>query len=293
MAGTLFVVATPIGNLEDLSFRALRTLKEVDLIAAEDTRRTSKLLAHYQVSRPLVSLHEHNEHTEAPRLVRRLSAGESVALVSDAGTPGISDPGAHLVRLAREAGLTVVPIPGPSAVTAALSVTGLALDGFVFAGFPPPSGAARERWFEGLAAEHRAVVFFESPHRIERTLQETSESVGIRQISVHRELTKIHESFVICTTGRPEHSDWSERGEFVLVVSPLAEPDRPNLDEANEDRAMALFGQMTDGAKISHDDAVLAVAAITGLPSPRLPRILKRAAIRAKRRLESQDPSVP
>ncbi|HSF99640.1 MAG TPA: 16S rRNA (cytidine(1402)-2'-O)-methyltransferase, partial [Vicinamibacterales bacterium] len=194
MAGTLFVVATPIGNLEDLSFRALRTLREVDLVAAEDTRRTAKLLARYEVRKPLVSLREHNEAREAPRLLGRLSEGTSIALVSDAGTPGISDPGARLVRAAREAGLPVVPIPGPSAITTALSVSGVSASEFVFLGFPPSSGPPRVNWLAKLATEDRTVVFFESPHRIERTIREILE---VKQpIYVHRELTKIHEDFV-------------------------------------------------------------------------------------------------
>src|SRR5688572_7989980 len=161
MAGTLFVVATPIGNLEDLSFRALRTLKEVDLIAAEDTRRTAKLLAHYAIRKPMVSLREHNERRETPKLLARLQAGSSVALVSDAGTPGVSDPGQHLVRSAREAGIAVSPIPGPSAVMAALSASGEPGDEFVFMGFIPRSGALRTRWLAALQAEPRTVVFFE------------------------------------------------------------------------------------------------------------------------------------
>ncbi len=171
MAGTLFVVATPIGNLEDLSFRALRILKEVDVIAAEDTRRTAKLLAHYAIRKPMVSLHEHNERRETPRLLARLSAGESIALVSDAGTPGISDPGEHLVRACREAGLPVSPIPGPSAVMAALSTSGVPLGEFVFLGFPPRAGKARDVWFTNLSTEPRTAVFFEAPHRIKRTLE--------------------------------------------------------------------------------------------------------------------------
>src|SRR5262245_47875860 len=166
MAGTLFVVATPIGNLEDLTFRALRTLKEVDLIAAEDTRRTSNLLARYEVRKPLVSLREHNEHRESDRLVAQLLAGKSIALVSDAGTPAISDPGALLVRRARSRGVRVVPIPGPSAVAAALSVAGLTSEHFVFMGFPPSSGKARSAWFESARIETRPIVFFEAPHRI-------------------------------------------------------------------------------------------------------------------------------
>ena len=153
MPGLLFVVATPVGNLEDLTFRALRVLREVDLIAAEDTRRTAKLLAHYDVRTSVVSLHEHNEFREAPRLVRRLESGTNIAVVSDAGTPAIADPGARLVRLARAHGIKVVPIPGASAVTAALSVAGVTEPEFVFAGFPPSHGKAREDWFEGLEGE--------------------------------------------------------------------------------------------------------------------------------------------
>jgi 16S rRNA (cytidine1402-2'-O)-methyltransferase len=212
MPGTLFVVATPIGNLEDLTFRALRVLREADLIAAEDTRRTSKLLAHYEIRKSMVSLHEHNEHREAPRLVERIQAGATVALVSDAGTPGISDPGAKLVAAAREAGVHVVAVPGPSAVTAALSVTGLEASTFLFLGFPPPSGAARSKWMERLKAEPGPVVFFEAPHRIRRTVADLAEVE--RPIFIHRELTKIHETYVI----QPKTADIQERGEFAVVV---------------------------------------------------------------------------
>src|SRR6186997_2323188 len=165
MAGALYVVATPIGNLEDLTFRALRTLKEVDLIAAEDTRRTSKLLAHYEIRKPLVSVHEHNEHRETPRILDRISRGESVALVTDAGTPGIADPGARLVEAARRDNVRVVPIPGPSAVATALSISGFSADEFAFMGFPPRSGKDRARWLRRLTNDSRVVVFFEAPHR--------------------------------------------------------------------------------------------------------------------------------
>src|SRR5215471_5350592 len=194
-AGTLFVVATPIGNLEDLTFRALRTLREVDLIAAEDTRRTAKLLAHYKVRKPLVSLREHNESRETPRLIQRLQAGENIALVSDAGTPTIADPGARLVRAVRQAQLAVVPIPGPTAVAALLSASGFSGDQFVFLGFPPPSGAARDRWFHQLATESRVVLFFEAPHRARRTLEELLAYVK-RPIIVGREVTKANEQLV-------------------------------------------------------------------------------------------------
>jgi 16S rRNA (cytidine1402-2'-O)-methyltransferase len=182
MAGTLFVVATPIGNLEDVTFRALRILREVRLIAAEDTRRTAKLLAHYEIRTSVVSLREHNEVRETPRVLARLEAGENVALVSDAGTPVVSDPGARLVRAARDRHLRVVPIPGPSAVVTALSASGFPADQFVFAGYPPSSGEDRQRWMEALQREARVVVFFESPHRIRRTLDDLATWLGERQI---------------------------------------------------------------------------------------------------------------
>jgi 16S rRNA (cytidine1402-2'-O)-methyltransferase len=217
MAGTLFVVATPIGNLEDLSFRALRTLKEVDLIAAEDTRRTAKLLAHYRVSKSMLSLHAHNEHREAAKVIARLKAGQSVALVSDAGTPGISDPGQFLVREAHRHQIRVSPIPGPSAVAAALSTTGLNADQFAFLGYPPRSGTDRSEWFEELRLSPRTVVFFEAPHRISRTLADLAAYLVNRQIFVHREISKIHEELVEYTNTSLEYTN-DHQGEFVFVV---------------------------------------------------------------------------
>src|SRR4051812_46084717 len=166
MPGTLFIVATPIGNLEDITARALRILGEVALIAAEDTRRTSHLLARYAITTPTTSLHEHNERQKSPSLVRRLVAGDDLAIVSDAGTPGISDPGSHLVRLAVEAGIRVEPVPGPSAVMASLSVLGLSADSFTFLGFPPVRSKDRSAWLARLAEVHDIAVFFEAPHRI-------------------------------------------------------------------------------------------------------------------------------
>ena len=224
MAGTLFVVATPIGNLEDLSFRALRTLKEVDLIAAEDTRRTSKLLAHYNVRKTLVSLHEHNEHRETTRLITRLESGQSVALVSDAGTPGISDPGQLLVRAAHQHGIRVSPIPGANSIAAALSTTGLPADQFVFLGYPPRSGKARSDWIEELKSSPRTCVFFEAPHRITRTLAELAGLLVKRQIFIHREISKLHEELVIYNN---ETSDVvAETGEFVVVVQGISVKDK-------------------------------------------------------------------
>ena len=213
----LYVVATPIGNLEDITFRAVRTLGEVDLVAAEDTRRTAKLLTHYRISRPMVSLREHNEHRETPRLVARLAAGASVALVSDAGTPGISDPGARLVRATRDAGIRVVPIPGPSAVVAALSASGYPADRFRFLGFPPATGQARTEWFRALAREADTVVFFEAPHRIERSLSDLAEWLVNRPYTCVREVTKVHEELV----DKPMSvAPIPAIGEFTIVIGP-------------------------------------------------------------------------
>ena len=178
-SGTLFVVATPIGNLEDITLRALRVLREVALVAAEDTRRTGNLLRHYQIGTPLVSLHEHNEDQRIGPLVGRLQAGQSIAVVSDAGTPGISDPGSRLVRAARLAGIRVDPIPGPSAVTAILSASGLSFDRFAFAGFPPIRSKDRNDWFGWVSSlPDVPVVCFEAPHRIRRFLDEVASVFG-------------------------------------------------------------------------------------------------------------------
>ena len=276
MPGTLFVVATPIGNLEDLTFRALRILGEVDLIAAEDTRRTSKLLAHYDVRKPLVSLHEHNESREADRLLAKLQAGTNVALVSDAGTPTIADPGYHLVAKARAAGITVIPIPGPSAVVAALSVSGLPADTFVFMGFPPSGGAARDRWFERLSVEPATVVFYESPHRIQRSLDEADECLVNRPIIVCRELTKMNEELV----------KWDkmvlvrQQGEFVVVVGPgvSVEKDEPNaLDISN------FIGQITDKLSLPEDNAVAMAAIHFAVPVVKVRKLLKKGKILLER----------
>ena len=288
MSGTLFVVATPIGNLEDLTFRALRTLKEVDVIAAEDTRRTSKLLAHYGVSRPLVSLHEHNEHREAPRLVQRLQTGESIALVTDAGTPGISDPGSGLVRAARQAGLPVVPVPGPSAVTAALSVSGLALPSFVFLGFPPAGGAARQRWFDALGDEPRVAVFFEAPHRITSTLSDARISCGKRPIIVNREITKLNEKLVIWNK-EADHTmaEVPERGEFVVIVGQNQDPDSGGVNAPDYERVMTSFCYLTEQLAIEPEMAISGLSLMFGVPRFRIASLIKKAAIAAKRSHEA------
>jgi 16S rRNA (cytidine1402-2'-O)-methyltransferase len=221
MAGILYVVGTPIGNLEDVSERALRTLREVDRIAAEDTRRTAKLLARHGIEKPLTSYHDAAERVKAPQLIAELRAGRSLALVSDAGTPLISDPGYRLVRGALDAGITVVPIPGPSAATALLSVCGFATDRFVFEGFLPQREGRRRRRLEALRAEPRTIVVYESPHHVERTLGEMGAILGDRAVVVGRELTKLFEEIVRGTISsvRATLASRPPRGEYTLVVA--------------------------------------------------------------------------
>lgn len=220
----LYVVAGPIGHLGDITRRAVETLRAVDLVAAEDTRHTLRLLDHLGLSKPMFALHEHNEAGAAARLVERLRAGESVALVSDAGTPGVSDPGARAVAAVRRAGFRVVPIPGPNAAVAALSAAGMAETGFVFAGFLPARGAARRKALGALARLPLALVFHESPHRVLESVADMAEVLGGgREIVVARELTKVFES--IERLPLAQAAQWlaadpnRQRGEFVLVVS--------------------------------------------------------------------------
>jgi len=218
--GTLFLVATPIGNLEDISQRALRILGEVQLVAAEDTRRTRRLLEHFGLATPVVSLFEHNERARIPGLLSRLEGGESVAVVTDAGSPGVSDPGYPLARAAVEAGLRVESVPGPSAVIAALQVSGLPTDAFTFVGFLPPKSAARRRRMEELYPRRETIVAFESPHRIDGCLADLESVWGERPIALARELTKLHEQVLRGTPRevRAALGASQRRGEIVLVL---------------------------------------------------------------------------
>ncbi|MFH1596951.1 MAG: 16S rRNA (cytidine(1402)-2'-O)-methyltransferase [Pseudomonadota bacterium] len=223
--GILYIVATPIGNLEDITLRALRVLKEADLIAAEDTRRTRKLLSHYGLGTPLISYHAHNQASRGPELIRRLTAGLSVALVSDAGTPGFSDPGADLVARAWEAGVKVVPIPGPAAGVAALSLSGFKGD-VLFLGFLPRGEGRRTRLLQELAGENRVIIIYESPRRLSRTLEEMAGHLPHRQVLVVRELTKKFEETwrgpVLAVAAQLQGADI--KGECALVLSrPQAE----------------------------------------------------------------------
>jgi 16S rRNA (cytidine1402-2'-O)-methyltransferase len=194
--GCLYLVATPIGNLEDITLRAVRTLKEADVIACEDTRQTQKLLQHYGIRKEMVSYHEHNELTRSPELVIELEQGARVALVSDAGTPGISDPGHRLVTLCLRHHIPVVPIPGPSALVAALGASGLPTDEFLFVGFLPPRSGARRKALAALKTEPRTLIFYEAPHRVVETLADAADILGPRPAVIAREVTKIHEEFL-------------------------------------------------------------------------------------------------
>jgi 16S rRNA (cytidine1402-2'-O)-methyltransferase len=224
MAGTLYVVATPLGNLEDITLRALRVLKEVDCIAAEDTRHSRKLLTHYGIATPLMSYHDHVERARAPRLVERLKRGEDIALISDAGTPGIADPGYRLVRAAIDAGVRVVPIPGPSVVIAGLSVAGVPTDRFAFEGFVPARSAARRSFFARLQGEERTVVCFEAGRRMAAALQDLADVLGDREVVIAREVTKLYEDFVRGAARElaARAADLTPRGEVTLFISPAA-----------------------------------------------------------------------
>ena len=222
MSGTLWVVATPIGNLQDLAARAVETLKSVDVVACEDTRRTGKLLAHYHIAKPLVSLHDHNERQRTPQLLEQLSAGESIALVSDGGTPLVADPGWWLVRKAIEAGIRVSWIPGPVALIGALVLSGLPTERFIFEGFLPAKSGQRRKRLEALRDETRTVVLYASPHRIVRTLQDIREVIGDVPAACARELTKMFEEV---RRGRVSEliahfEQTAPKGEFVLVIPP-------------------------------------------------------------------------
>lgn len=235
-SGTLYVVATPIGNLQDITLRALEVLKSADIVAAEDTRHSAHLLTHFGIKAKLVALHEHNERRAGEKILEELRAGKSVALVSDAGTPGISDPGAVLVGMAREAGLHVVPLPGACAAVAALSAAGFEQPHFLFYGFLPASSAQRRRALEGLRDQPAALVFYEAPHRVIESVQDMAASLGAaRRIMIARELTKTFETLHRCSLG--EAAGWlqedanRQRGEFVLLVEGAPPVEQSEVSE--------------------------------------------------------------
>jgi 16S rRNA (cytidine1402-2'-O)-methyltransferase len=246
LGGVLYVVATPIGNLEDITLRALKTLKTVQLVAAEDTRRTGNLLRHFNIDVPIISVHEHNEGARVQKIVGRLAKGESVALVTDAGTPGVSDPGAGLVAAVRAEGFRIEPIPGASAVAAAISAAGIRSDGFTFLEFPPIRSKDRKNWFSALteAAKDRAVVFFEAPHKLRRTLEELRILVD-RPIFVGRELTKLHEELVWATPSELLERFENPYGEFTLIIPPGEAAEVAREAPSDED-IQDLVGRITE-----------------------------------------------
>lgn len=259
MAGTLFVVATPIGNLEDITLRALRILREADLIACEDTRHTRKLLAHYRITTPTSSYHEHNEQQRTGWLVERLESGTDVALVSDAGTPSISDPGYRLVRAALERGVRVSPIPGACAIISALSISGRPTDSFAFLGFLPGRKAARRNRLQALRSESRTLLFFESPLRLASTLSDIDEILDSREVTVAREMTKVHEQLVTGTAAELASLFRSRRpkGETVVVV----EKSSPETGaESVSDRELDLRFEGLVDQGLSRKDAIKQLA---------------------------------
>lgn len=265
MAGTLYLVATPIGNLEDITHRAVRILGEVKIIACEDTRHTRKLLNHYGIVTRTISYHEHNERDRAAELLKQLEDGVDVAIVSDAGTPGISDPGFQLARLAIEAGVPVVPVPGPSALVSALITSGLPTDEFFFGGFLPARSGARRTRLAELRSLPATLVFYEAPHRIAATLHDAREILGEREATVARELTKMHEEIV---RGRLSElvdrfsSRETARGEMVLII------DRTEIKSVVEEQASVSIAALVSALEhegLDHRAAIKKAARELGL----------------------------
>ena len=254
----------------------MRVLKEAAVVAAEDTRHTGRLLAHFGIPTPTTSFYEQNEREKLPRLIARLQAGDSVALVSDAGTPGISDPGYRLVRAAVAEGIRVEAVPGASAILTALVASGLPTHAFAFLGFPPPRAQARDRWLADLASRRETTIFFEAPHRIRPTLEAAARLLGDREVAVCRELTKLHEDVrrgpipsVLASLPEP-------RGEYTVVVAPLVQPDAPEaLPEASA--LLAEFGRLTDNEGLDRRGAISRLADRYGLPSRQVYAAVERA----------------
>jgi len=272
MSGTLFLVATPIGNLEDITLRALRVLREVDLIACEDTRHTRKLLDHYGIHKPTLSYHEHNEAERSVELLEKLRQGTSVALVSDAGTPLVSDPGYRLVTKAIEGGMPIDPLPGASAILAALTASGLPTDAFLFGGFLPARQGPRRKLLAKLQEEPATLVFYEAPHRILGALEDIEAVLGARPVVVAREMTKVHQEFLRGTAARLRESLRTRpalKGEITLLVgrAAAAAGDDTPLAEAVEAAVKTGLGRM---------EAVKAVARRRGLPKREVYRALER-----------------
>jgi 16S rRNA (cytidine1402-2'-O)-methyltransferase len=265
-AGCLYLVGTPIGNLEDITLRALRILKEADQIACEDTRHTQKLLSHYDIHKPLVSYHEHNELTRAPELVVALEQGAKIALVSDAGMPLVSDPGHRLVTLCLRHHIPIVPIPGPSALLASLSASGLPNEEFLFMGFLPARSGERRRALERLRIEDRTIILYEAPHRLAECIADAREVLGNRSACIAREVTKLHEEFLRGKLSELSTSldERPARGEITLLIAPEAPADartHANSTQSLADRVEELIRQ----AKLDRKEALKLAAKERGL----------------------------
>ncbi|MFZ4793172.1 MAG: 16S rRNA (cytidine(1402)-2'-O)-methyltransferase [Blastocatellia bacterium] len=264
----LFLVSTPIGNLEDITFRALRVLKEAALIACEDTRHTGRLLAHFGITTPTISYHEHNERIRAAELVVRLEEGQSIALVTDAGTPGISDPAYRLVVAAIEAGIDVVPIPGPTAFVAALIASGLPTDSFLFVGFLPPRKQARRTRLEEMRDQRATLVLYEAPHRIGATLVDALDVLGDRPAALARELTKLHEQFRRGTLAEllQRHQNDPPRGEIVLIIGGYSGDERDQSIEISSRPLADEVDQLIADQALARNEALRLVARRRGIP---------------------------
>ena len=278
MPGTLFIVATPIGNLEDITLRALRVLREVDLIAAEDTRRTARLLAHYSIASPTLSFHEHNTRTRIPDLLARLESGADVALVTDAGTPGISDPGCELVRLCGERGLIVDPVPGACAPVSAAVASGFPLEPLTIFGFVPVRSKDRTLWIEGVQQTPGTFTCFETPHRIVRTLTEAGTLFGERPIFVAREMTKLHQQFIHGSGPDIIGRLTSTKGEFTLVVGPADAADSAP-GPLNEARVFDEFCHMTKASNNGRRSVVAALARKHGCSTKRVYDLIEKHTV--------------
>ena len=276
MSGTLYVVATPIGNLEDITLRALRVLREVDQIAAEDTRRTARLLAHFGISTPQTSFHEHNTRSRIPQLVEKLRQGSSIAVVTDAGTPGVSDPGMELVAACVEAGVPVDPIPGVSAPLVAAVASGFPLDTLTITGFAPSRSKDRKKFIATIGANAGVVAFFEAPHRIRETLSEMRDLLVERPIMLGRELTKLHQEFLRGTSEQVLARLAEPKGEFTVVVGPR--PPSLEVQALPDDLSLAAeFGRMAETEGEGRRATLARVAQKYGRPAREIYAAIERA----------------
>ena len=276
MSGTLYVVATPIGNLEDITLRALRVLREVDVIAAEDTRRTARLLTHHGISTPTVSFHEHNKRARTPQLLSRLDNGESIALVTDAGTPGVSDPGVELVAACVEHGIRVDPIPGASAPLTAAVASGFPLEPLTIVGFIPSRSKDRHAFIEHVSAMEGTVVCFETPHRIAESLRDMADVLVDRPIMVGRELTKVHQEFKRGTAAELLGSLDNPRGEFTIVIGPAVRQEL-TTELPSDLEVHDQFGVLTNNGRLDRRAAIGKIAKRYGRPAREIYAAVERA----------------